>query len=151
MQAPIARQDGVMLLEGLIAVIIFSIGILALVGLQANAVKLSADAKLRVDASYLANQIISQMWVDRSNLANYVHYSSQTSRCTFTGSAASSSNVTAWLGNSSKAGTVLGMLPNATAQIKVESGTNVVTVTLCWRAPQESQTHSYTSTALISG
>jgi type IV pilus assembly protein PilV len=149
-RAPRAAQGGIVMIEVLIAVLVFSFGILGVIHLQGTAIKLNADAKLRSDASYLVGQMISQMWIDRSNLADYVHMSSGSS-CTFTGSAGSSSNVTDWVGTASKPGTVLGSLPNATSQIKVETGTNLVTVTVCWRTPQETDTHNFTSTALISG
>ena len=134
----------------LLAVLVFSFGILGVINLQANAMKMNADAKLRSDASYLAGQIISQIWIDRSNLADYAHFTQGTA-CTFTGNAAASANVTSWVGDAAKPGTVLGSLPNATSQIKVETGTNLVTVKICWRAPQETETHNFTSTALISG
>ena len=52
-----------MLLEAFIAILIFSMGILAIVGMQASAVKTSADAKYRSEASLLANELIGQMWV----------------------------------------------------------------------------------------
>lgn len=56
-----------MLLEVLIALLIFALGILGLVGLQANAVKQSSQSKFRADATLLANDLIGQMWVtDRS-------------------------------------------------------------------------------------
>src|SRR5439155_165247 len=48
------RQDGVMLLEALIAILIFSIGILAVVGLQAVSIRNVTDAKHRTEAAYLA-------------------------------------------------------------------------------------------------
>jgi len=52
-----------MLLEGLIAILIFSIGILGIVGMQASTIKASRDAKFRADAGLLANELIGQMWV----------------------------------------------------------------------------------------
>jgi type IV pilus assembly protein PilV len=64
-------QSGVMLIEALIGILIFSIGILALIGMQAAAIKNTTDARYRSEAAFLANQIISQMWVDRGNLATY--------------------------------------------------------------------------------
>lgn len=131
-------------------IVIFSFGILGMISLQANAIRHAGDAKLRTEASYLAGQMISQMWIDRSNLADYSHHPGG-SNCTFTGAAATSSNVTDWIGSASQAGTLSGTLPNATAQILVEAGTNLVTVTVCWRAPQETVTHNFTSTGLISG
>lgn len=64
-------QSGVALLEALVGILIFSIGILALMGLQAQSIRNTVEAKYRNEAAYLANQIIGQMWVDRANLAAY--------------------------------------------------------------------------------
>lgn len=152
----IHQQRGMLLIEGLLAIVIFSVGVLALAGMQANAVRQSADAKLRVDAAYLANQIISQMWVDRADLADYklnetVTGCSNFSAISLAGSGQGSTNVNAWMGSATQPGTVLGMLPGAKAQIKVETGTNVVTVTVCWKTPQETETHNFVSTALVAG
>jgi type IV pilus assembly protein PilV len=65
------RQAGVMLIEALIGVLIFSIGILALIGMQATAVKNTTDARYRSEAAYLANSIIGQMRLDAANTAAY--------------------------------------------------------------------------------
>ncbi|MBT9495136.1 MAG: type IV pilus modification protein PilV [Paucibacter sp.] len=68
---------GFMLLEVLIALLIFALGVLGLVGLQANAVKQSGQAKYRADATLLANELIGQMWVaDRSPAALSTNFSS---------------------------------------------------------------------------
>lgn len=64
-------QTGVMLIEALIGILIFSIGILALIGMQAAAIRNTTDARYRSEAAFLANEIIGKMWVDRSNLSNY--------------------------------------------------------------------------------
>ncbi len=56
------QQSGVMLLEALIAILIFSLGILGVVGMQASAVAASRDAKYRTDAGLLANELLGQMW-----------------------------------------------------------------------------------------
>ncbi len=55
--------QGAMLLEALIGILIFSIGILALVGMQAASVKQVSSAKYRTDASLLANDLMGQMWL----------------------------------------------------------------------------------------
>ena len=65
-------QQGVVLIEVLVAILIFSVGVLALVGLQANMVQNTADAKYRSDASYIAQVRIGQMWADPDNLATYL-------------------------------------------------------------------------------
>lgn len=57
------QQSGVMLLEALIAILIFSLGVLGVVGMQVMSINASRDAKLRVDADLLANELVGQMRV----------------------------------------------------------------------------------------
>jgi len=71
-QRLLKQQGGVVLLEGLIAIVIFAFGVLAIVGMQASTMRATSDAKYRVDASFLINQTLGQMWADRNNLAGYV-------------------------------------------------------------------------------
>ena len=59
-----SAQRGFLLLEGLIAILIFSFGVLALIGLQAVVVKETAEAKYRMEASMFTNQLIGQMWAE---------------------------------------------------------------------------------------
>lgn len=63
------QQKGATLIEALVAVLIFSIGILAVVGMQALSVRVVTDAKYRADASFLANQALGRLWGDPTNLA----------------------------------------------------------------------------------
>ncbi|MEI7613152.1 MAG: prepilin-type cleavage/methylation domain-containing protein [Betaproteobacteria bacterium] len=67
-----ATQQGIVLLESLIAILIFSFGVLAIVGLQASMIKSTSDAKYRSEASYIAQQRIGQMWTDPGNLSTYI-------------------------------------------------------------------------------
>ena len=66
-------QSGVMLLEALIGLLIFSLGILALVAMQTTAIRATTDARDRTEASNLATQVVGEMWLDRANLANYAY------------------------------------------------------------------------------
>lgn len=59
----VRTQGGSILLEVLIAILVFSFGILGIVGLQAVSIKMTNDAKDRVDASLVANQIAATLWV----------------------------------------------------------------------------------------
>lgn len=72
------RQGGVALLEALIGILIFSIGILAVVGMQATAIKTVSDSKYRSEAAFLANQLLSQMWTDAGNVSQYAYSGSGT-------------------------------------------------------------------------
>ena len=142
------RQRGATLLEALVAVLIFSIGILALVGIQATSIKNATDAKYRADASYLADQLIGQIWADRTNIAQYSHRpAAGASTCTPHGAASTYANAVTWLN------AVAADLPNApsTKQQVVVGAGNVVTVTVCWQVPGETVTHDFTETAQING
>jgi type IV pilus assembly protein PilV len=55
-------QSGMTLIEVLVSVLIFSFGILGMVGLLARASQFSVDAEDRNRASLLANEIASAMW-----------------------------------------------------------------------------------------
>jgi len=63
------QMQGVMLIEALLAILIFSIGVLAIVGMQAVAIKTVTDAKYRSQAAFLANELLAQIWNDASNPA----------------------------------------------------------------------------------
>jgi type IV pilus assembly protein PilV len=60
---PIARrlERGASLIEGMVAILIFSIGILGLMALLGASIKNTTDAQYRSEASYLANSVIAKM------------------------------------------------------------------------------------------
>lgn len=129
------KERGSVLLEGLIAILIFSMGILAIVGLQVAAIKTVADSQYRLEASFLANRLIAQMWTDTGNIANY----------NLPGGAAAET----WKNQ------VGALLPGAsttppTVNIvgDVASG-YTVTIQLNWKAAGETSAHNYTTIAYI--
>lgn len=128
-------QEGSLLLEALISILIFSLGILALVGMQAAAVKNTGEAKNRTDASFLANQVIGEMWADN--------------RATLTTDYASpgGAKYLAWKAQVENA------LPGAAAvpPTIVFGANNQVTVTVRWRSPGELANHNFVTLAQING
>jgi type IV pilus assembly protein PilV len=142
-------QQGVALIEALIAILIFSVGLLGLLGVQAMTIKVSKDSKYRSDASYLANQIISQMWVDKLNIGSYANLPTTTSTCHFTGAASALANVTNWISESASLLPGVGSLPPQI--IVTTSGTayTQVQVTICWVNPSDQVVHNFVSIAQI--
>ncbi len=55
-------QEGVAILEALIAILIFSIGVLGIVGLQARSVQGLGEAGFRSQAVQHADELIAEMW-----------------------------------------------------------------------------------------
>ncbi|MGQ0443060.1 MAG: type IV pilus modification PilV family protein [Methylophilaceae bacterium] len=67
MKKPITNiklQQGAVLLEALIAILIFSFGILAISGLQGAMMKNTADATYRAEASYIVQQRMGEMLIN---------------------------------------------------------------------------------------
>ena len=119
-------QSGVVLLEALIALLIFSMGILALVGLQAAMIKNTSDNKYRADASFLAQERIGRMWANPNNLGSF--------SCTDTTAACAD---------------VSNILPNGTRTVEV-AAKGLVTINLAWRLPG-GDPHTFSTSTYIGG
>lgn len=132
------RQKGATLLEALIGILIFSVGILALVGMQALAIKHMSDAKYRSDASFFANEIIGQMWVNRANLGTYA----------YAGAGAPPAAINDWVTSIQSA--LPGVTAAANLPIITVAGTTV-TVTVRWQLPGGSDVHRHITMAYING
>ena len=131
-------QQGATLIESMVAILIFSTGLLALMGLQATSISYSTDSKYRAEASYFADQIVGRMWAGGGN-ASLAAYACNP--CSTGGNA----ETLAWM-TQIQAG---GGLPNATASIAIIG--NTATVSVGWRAPHEPLTasHAYVTVADI--
>lgn len=127
------RQNGVMLIEALIGILIFSLGILALLGMQATAMRATMDAKYRSEAGFLANEIIGVMWVDRANLNSYA-----------SASCAGYTACNTWLTR------VATLLPQTVANAPtIAVSGQEVTVTVRWQRPGESSVSNHVAVATI--
>lgn len=122
-------QGGVMLLEALVGILIFSLGIMALIAMQSVSVSNVSNAQYRVEAAFLANEILSGAWVDRgANSANVDNFR-------YPGGNAAALN--AWL---AKVNTLMPQAATYPPQVQVNplpgvgSGRQVI-VTVNWRAP----------------
>lgn len=145
-------QRGVVLIEALVSILLFSMALLGLIRLQATLITATQDAKYRADAAFMADQLIGTIWADRrGNLDAYAHRTGG-SDCPFDGTASSNANVTSWLGARGTAGTVLDTLPHAANGQQILIGAdNQVTVTLCWKVRPDAATHKHVAITKIKG
>src|SRR5580698_198301 len=76
-RAPRARaQRGVALLESLMALLIFSVGLLGLLGLEARVMTTSTNSENRNRAAMLASEVASQMWLQNTVAPTNTAYNS---------------------------------------------------------------------------
>ena len=125
-----ARTKGFSLIEVLVSMTIFSVGILGLLGMYARSVTGFSDSKYRTDAALLADGLINDIWVNRANIASYA----------YTGGTASAV-VQPWLND------VTATLPNGNATVAVAGTTVQVTVT--WQPPDAPVAHQHVEIATI--
>lgn len=134
------RQKGVMLIEALIGILIFSCGILALMGLQAMAIKNNIEAKYRTDASFLANQIIGTMWTECGVVC--------TNLSSFDTGSGSNSKMITWRTDVARA--LPGITIGGTNSPTINVAGNAVTVTVFWKIPgADSAVRNFRTTAQI--
>lgn len=115
---------GFAIVEVLVSTLIFAVGVLGIVGLQAGMTRAQTQAKLRGDATYLAAELVGLMWADRPNLALYASAQCATLvRCQD------------W---SQKVGRAL---PGASTAVTVDATSGVVTIAISWTTGQGTQTY----------
>ncbi len=107
--------SGSVLLEVLISILVFSLGVLGLVGMHAVAIQNSVNSQDRAVASILASDMVSQMWVKKSST---------------TASPAISGDIAAW-----KLKVEDSILSNAVGDVTDVAG--VATITVTWKAPHK--------------
>lgn len=129
-------QRGVMLIEVLIATLIFLIGVLGLVAAQAAAIRHQSDAQYRSEAMLLADTLIARMWV----------WSPATRATAFDDPAGSA--YVAWRDNE-----VIPLLPGSSSDAPTvvfdAANPRRVTVTVFWKHPAGPVVNRYVATAEI--
>jgi type IV pilus assembly protein PilV len=142
------RQSGVMLLEALVGILIFTIGLIGLLGMQATASQATSEMKHRSEAVLLAEELMSQMWADN-------HLTLQTNY------AGGGTKYSDWFLNRVVLNTTITShhptatgLPGVTASankpvVTVVQGVApdpvVVTITMYWQEPKDPAPHKYVS------
>lgn len=133
-------QAGVMLIEAMVAILIFSLGVLSVIQLQAVSVKQASGAQYRSTAALLANDLVSRMWAsDKTPGTLTTNFASNPA----------GANYTQWLNTVRNSG-----LPNVSANpptVSFTAGPASATgaastqaiVKVFWKAPGETDTHSY--------
>lgn len=133
------RQGGSYLLEALIAILIFSFGVLGLIGLLGSSIRVTNDARYRTEAANLAGAMIAEMWTMTAAQMDAQFGTGGTKLADWQAKAAS-------------------LLPSATGanaptvdltQAGLSPESRTVVVTVFWQLPGEAEKHQYLMTAQI--
>ncbi|MBK9624183.1 MAG: hypothetical protein KA388_05215 [Rhodocyclaceae bacterium] len=61
-----AKQSGSFIIEAMISLLLFAVGLVGLMALSAQSLNQVSQSKARNDASYIAGELIAEMWVSAS-------------------------------------------------------------------------------------
>ena len=127
---------GFMLVEIIVALGLFSIGVLSLLAFQGTAINIAAESKYRSDAAFLANQLVARMWTDRSNLASYA-LNTNAAACSTGTNTSTYAPVQNWLLGVQGDVVMAGLLPGSEeVRQRIDVGaSNEVTISICWLTP----------------
>jgi type IV pilus assembly protein PilV len=117
----------------LIALLIFSFGVLGIVGLQANMSIRSTEARQRAEAAVLANEIIGRMWIAKAIDRDQYQYREDLD-CEDDGAPDAPPAVLAsWLEK------LVATIPGAQARIAHDEPTGETELVICWQRPQANE------------
>lgn len=136
-RAHLYHHHGSTLLEGLLAILIFSVGLLSILMLLSTALVEVGNARYRSEASLLASDLIAEMWTgDRTAASLQTRYAVTTA-----------ADYQRWQQR------VAAQLPGVTALINAPvvsiDDNRSVSITLFWQSPGQPQVHTLLATARI--
>ena len=135
------RTAGFAMIEVLVAVLLFAIGILGLVGLQASMTHAQTESKVRADAANLVDELAALMWSEvGTNIGNLVAF--KTAGC------GGNLRCAAWqtkVGEVLPSGTLDALTFDETVTDTTSPDHGMVTVTLKWALPNGAG-HQYIAT-----
>ncbi len=162
-------QTGSVLIEVMVAALLFIVGLMGLVGVSGKSVVTQSDIQYRTEATKHASEMIDTMWlnVDRSSpaatsasLLTFQHLPGG-GNCNFNGAASGNAMVTAWV-NKIRNGAIIPpaviadpatRLPGSSASTQQivfnAANNNEVTVRVCWRSSNDEVARQHVMRAYI--
>lgn len=154
-----ARQRGGFLLEALVGILIFTLGVLGLFALQARAIGYSSDAQYRGEAAYLSNAYLSKMWaMPRGTLTTLFDDAGETEYDAFADRIAQRLPGASLIANNptvviTQPGGPAGIANVAGSGMALTDSSTLVTITIQWMQPStiegESVTHRYEISSIL--
>ena len=128
-------QVGVVILEALIAIVIFSIGILGLVGALSTSVNNASDAQYRTEAAFLADTLVAQMQLAKPTSGTDARSTDFLSP--------SGTKFTDWQSRVTSGATALPGASLTANNPTVEFVGKIVTISIFWQTKSSTSRHQY--------
>ena len=151
-------EGGFFLIEAMVAILIFALGILGLVAMGGTAVASQSDAQYRTEASSLADAIAGEIAININrtseaskfaSLAQFSHQPTVSGYCDFAGAVAANAIVKSIVDRAANLTAGVPGMPGASPAMQqvvvAPAGTfNRVEITLCWKTASDSAPRKHT-------
>jgi type IV pilus assembly protein PilV len=137
-------QSGGGLVEGLMSLVVLSVGILGLIGMQATLIQDSSESRVRMQAGFFATSVLGMAAANPQNVGCFIVNSAQSAACT---SPDAQTQALGWLDQ------VISALPGATGvppQVAYDNANGQLTVTLRWQMRGDTVVHNYVAATQVS-
>ncbi len=134
-RTPTGRQRGMGMIDGLIALVILSFGLLGITRMQAKTLALGSESQARATAAQFGSEILGAALIDNTNYACYTVPAA--GGC---GSATASTYTDGWKTR------VVAALPSATPTVTYDAATSRLKVKITWTGKSESDTRTLEAT-----
>lgn len=137
-------QIGGGLIEALMSLVVLSVGILGLIGMQATVIQDNSESRVRMQAGFFATSVLGMAAANPENVGCFIVNSTQSAACV---SPDVQTQASAWLDQ------VVSALPGAATvppQVAYDNGSGQLTVTLRWRMRGDNAVHNYVATTQVS-
>lgn len=131
----VPNEHGIVILEALIAIVIFSVGILGLVGALAASVNNASDAQYRTEAAFLADTLVAKMQLAKPTSGVDTRSTDFTSP--------SGASFTQWKSSVISGAAALPGAGLTANQPTVTFAGNVVTVSVFWQTKSSTPRHQH--------
>ncbi|CAN7290829.1 prepilin-type N-terminal cleavage/methylation domain-containing protein [Pseudoduganella sp. LjRoot289] len=130
-------QQGIAMLEAMIAIVILAIGLLGTVGLQARSYSALSDASMRAEATMAAEKLLGLMSNDVANINSYA----------LTESGTGSTAVAPWLAETKA------QMPGALVSVRLtpQTARTMVVITIRWTRKTGSAENRHVLTSYVAG
>jgi hypothetical protein len=136
------RTRGAMMLEALVAAVVFAFAALAIAGFQARASRLLNDAHFRVEAQHLAHAALARM-LAADSVTLYAEFDMRAGGAGYRALAAQAMRLPGVTASRYAPEVLITPGPSATSR--------TAAVTLIWKLPGDADPHRYTAIAAVGG
>lgn len=127
------KNKGIFIMESIIALMIFMIGILGIIKYQGESIIATSDSQYRINASLMADSLIGDMWIQQGNIDTIVDKSSDTYKDWFTQLESSLPRV---VDGESETAPIITLVNGV-------GGAKVINITIKWKQPNSNFVSQY--------